>query len=147
MSPKIPAIYRLLFTTIEPLLATVGALQSLLFPALLLSSTLPSIPYTPTLAPFFTQMTGSWLMLAYHDFYVLRRESSIRVWRQTLTASAISDIFYTTSLIQSMGPIWFFSPLKWNVVNACAVITTVGPFIGKLFFLAGVGLHRTKKTN
>ncbi|KAI1269764.1 hypothetical protein F5Y18DRAFT_371438 [Xylariaceae sp. FL1019] len=150
MSPRIPAIYRHLFTTIEPLLATIGAVQALFFPTLLLSSTLPSIPYTRTLSPFFIQMTGSWLMLAYHDFYVLRREPSIHAWRQTLTASAISDVFYTTSLVQSMGPAWFFNPLRWNVVNACTVITTVGPFIAKLLFLAGVGFPKddtTKKTS
>ena len=91
-------------------------------------------------------------MLAYHDFVVLRSDSfkdDIRVWRHTLAASAISDVFYTSSLVQSMGLALFFNPLRWNIINAVAIITTVAPFLGKLFFLAGVGLsgqHVNKKT-
>ncbi|KAI3327616.1 hypothetical protein HD806DRAFT_328209 [Xylariaceae sp. AK1471] len=154
----IPGAYRLLFTTIEPLLAAGGAIQALFFPSALLGATVPSVPYSPSLSPLFTQMTGSWLMLAFHDFVVLRSDAhrdDVRVWRHTLAASTISDIFYTASLIQSMGPAWFFNPLRWDAVNLVAVITTVGPFFGKLCFLAGVGLPKTdvvrkgdeKKTN
>ncbi|KAI0974856.1 hypothetical protein F4678DRAFT_353187 [Xylaria arbuscula] len=141
----IPRAYRLLFTTFEPLLATAGAIQAFFFPSALLSSTVPSVPYTPSLAPLFTQMTGSWLMLSFHDFVTLRSDGlkdDLRVWRHTLAASAISDAFYTASLAQSMGPAWFFNPLRWDVVNAVAIITTVVPFLGKLFFLAGVGLPK-----
>ncbi|KAI1428504.1 hypothetical protein F5Y12DRAFT_29041 [Xylaria sp. FL1777] len=141
----IPRAYRLLFTTFEPLLATAGAIQAFFFPAALLGSTVPSVPYAPALSPLFTQMTGSWLMLAFHDFVTLRSDDvrdDVRVWRHTLAASAISDVFYTASLIQSMGPAWFFNPLRWSAINAVAVFTTVTPFIGKLFFLAGVGLPK-----
>lgn len=84
-------------------------------------------------------------MLAFHDFVTLRSDDfkdDVRVWRHTLAASAVSDVFYTASLIQSMGPAWFFNPLRWDVMNAVAVITTVTPFLGKLFFLAGVGLPK-----
>jgi hypothetical protein len=91
-------------------------------------------------------MTGTWLMIAFHDFVTLRSDAhrdDVRVWRHTLAASAISDVFYTASLIQSMGPAWFFNPLRWDVINAVAVITTVTPFLGKLCFLAGVGLPKT----
>ncbi|KAI8630875.1 hypothetical protein F5Y19DRAFT_38026 [Xylariaceae sp. FL1651] len=143
----IPAAYRFLFTTFEPLLATGGAIQAFFFPSALLSSTVPSVPYAPSLSPLFTQMTGSWLMLAFHDFVVLRSDAhkdDVRVWRHTLAASAISDLFYTASLIQSMGPAWFFNPLRWDAINAVTVITTVTPFLGKLLFLAGVGLPKAE---
>ncbi|KAI1127303.1 hypothetical protein F5Y10DRAFT_266241 [Nemania abortiva] len=142
----IPSAYRFLFTTIEPLLATVGAVQAFFFPQLLLSATTPTVPYSPALSPLLTQMTGTWLMLAFHDFVTLRSDAhrhDVRVWRHTLAASAISDIFYTASLVQSMSPARFFNPLRWDAVTAAAVITTVTPFLGKLFFFAGVGLPRT----
>ncbi|KAI0865521.1 hypothetical protein F4860DRAFT_313268 [Xylaria cubensis] len=141
----IPKAYRFLFTTFEPLLATSGAINAFFFPTTLLSSTVPSVPYSPVLSPLFTQMTGAWLMLAFHDFVTLRSDDfkdDVRVWRHTLAASAVSDVFYTASLIQSMGPAWFFNPLRWDVMNAIAVFTTVTPFIGKLCFLAGVGLPK-----
>ncbi|KAI1740532.1 hypothetical protein F4680DRAFT_91091 [Xylaria scruposa] len=141
----IPKAYRFLFTTFEPLLATSGAINAFFFPTTLLSSTVPSVPYSPVLSPLFTQMTGAWLMLAFHDFVTLRSDDfkdDMRVWRHTLTASAVSDVFYTASLIQSMGPAWFFNPLRWDVMNAIAVFTTVTPFLGKLCFLAGVGLPK-----
>ncbi|KAI0200533.1 hypothetical protein F4808DRAFT_428154 [Astrocystis sublimbata] len=139
----IPSVYRTLFTTIEPLLATAGALNALFAPAMLLKSTVPSVPYSPALSPLFTQFTGSWLMLAFHDFVTLRSadfRDDVRVWRHTLAASAVSDVFYTASLVQSMGSALFFNPLRWDVMTVTAVLTTVAPFIGKLFFLAGVGL-------
>ncbi len=84
-------------------------------------------------------------MLSFHDFVTLRSDGlrdDVRVWRHTLAASAVSDVFYTASLVQSMGPAWFFNPLRWDVVNAVAIITTVVPFLGKLCFLAGVGLSK-----
>ncbi|KAI1364204.1 hypothetical protein F5Y08DRAFT_217749 [Xylaria arbuscula] len=143
----IPRAYRVLFTTFEPLLATAGAIQALFFPSALINSTVPSVPYSPSLSPLFTQMTGSWLMLAYHDFVVLRCDSyrdDVRVWRHTLAASAISDVFYISSLVQSMGPTLFFNPLRWNIVTTVAIITSVAPFLGKLSFLAGVGLPRQR---
>ncbi|KAK5635234.1 hypothetical protein RRF57_010946 [Xylaria bambusicola] len=146
----IPRVYRVLFTTFEPLLATAGAINAFFFPSSLISSTVPSVPYSPSLSPLFIQMTGSWLMLAFHDFVTLRSadfKDDVRVWRHTLAASAVSDVFYTASLVQSMGLAWFFNPLRWNMVNAVAILTTVAPFLGKLFFLAGVGLprHQTNK--
>lgn len=106
---------------------------------------MPSVPYAPSLAPLFTQMTGAWLMLAFHDFVTLRSEAygnDVRAWRHTLAASAVSDVFYTAALIQSMGAVRFFNPLRWDLMNAVTVITTVGPFLGKLCFLAGVGLPK-----
>ncbi|RWA12261.1 hypothetical protein EKO27_g2874 [Xylaria grammica] len=142
----IPRAYRLLFTTFEPLLATAGAIQAFFFPSALISSTVPTVPYSLSLSPLFTQMTGSWLMLAFHDFVTLRSDGlkdDLHVWRHTLAASAISDVFYTASLIQSVGPALFFNPLRWDVVNAVTVVTTVGPFLGKLCFLAGLGLPAT----
>lgn len=154
MPSTIPHPYRILFTTLEPLLATAGALQALFFPSALLSSTVPSVPYAPNLSPLFTQMTGSWLMLAFHDFVTLRsvaaddnnsnNEEEVRVWRHTLAASSISDVFYNASLVQGMGAAVFFNPLRWDPVTAVAVITSVGPFVGKLCFLAGVGLPKTE---
>ncbi|KAI1825088.1 hypothetical protein F4861DRAFT_213184 [Xylaria intraflava] len=138
----IPRGYRILFTTLEPLLATAGAAQALVAPSALLRATLPSVPYHPALAPLFTQMTGSWLMLAFHDLVALRRSDDVRVWRHTLAASALSDVFYAAGLAQSMGPASFFNPLRWDAVNALAVLTTVVPFLGKLCFLAGLGLPR-----
>ncbi|TGJ86037.1 hypothetical protein E0Z10_g2695 [Xylaria hypoxylon] len=142
----IPRAYRFLFTTFEPLLATAGAIQAFFFPSLLLSSTVATVPYSPSLSPLFTQMTGAWLMLAFHDFVTLRSDGlrdDVRVWRHTLAASAVSDFFYIASIIQSMGAVWFFNPLRWDVVNAVTIITTVVPFLGKLCFLAGVGLPKT----
>ncbi|KAF2969887.1 hypothetical protein GQX73_g3686 [Xylaria multiplex] len=146
LTSPIPRAYRLLFTTFEPLLATGGAIQAFFYPEALVSSTVPTVPYSPSLTPLFTQMTGAWLMLSFHDFVTLRSDGlkdDVRVWRHTLAASAISDAFYTASLIQSIGPARFFDPRRWDVVNAVTVITTVVPFLGKLCFLAGVGLSKT----
>ncbi|KAI0402155.1 hypothetical protein F4802DRAFT_386582 [Xylaria palmicola] len=142
----IPWAYRFLFTTIEPLLATSGAINAFFSPSTLLGATVPSVPYSPALSPLFTQMTGAWLMLAFHDLVTLRSAAfrdDVRAWRHTLAASAVSDLFYTASLIQSMGTALFFNPLRWDMMTAVAVTTAVTPFFGKLCFLAGVGLSTT----
>jgi hypothetical protein len=148
MTSPIPTPYKILITLFEPLLATSGALNALLSPSTLVSATLPTIRYTPTLYPLFTQQTGAWLLLAFHDFVTLRSEpykDDVRIWRHTLMASGISDVFYIASLLQSMGPGLFFNPARWDFMTAVTVVTTVTPFLGKLCFLAGVGLP--KKTS
>ncbi|KAI1185092.1 hypothetical protein F5B17DRAFT_48419 [Nemania serpens] len=141
----IPAPYRVLFTTLEPLLATSGAVQAFFFPSSLLGATMPSVPYTPSLAPLFTQMTGAWLMLAFHDAVALRSApyaDDVRAWRHTLAASAISDLFYAAALVQGTGAARLLNPLRWDLMNAVTVVTTLGPFLAKLCFLAGLGLPK-----
>lgn len=70
-------------------------------------------------------------------------KDDVRIWRHTLIASGISDAFYISSLLQSMGAGLFFNPARWDVMTAVTVVTTVTPFLGKLCFLAGVGLPKT----
>ncbi|KAI1344097.1 hypothetical protein F5Y15DRAFT_187501 [Xylariaceae sp. FL0016] len=140
----IPAPYRILFTIIEPLFATLGALQSLLTPSLLASTTHPSITYTPALRPLFTQSAGAWLMLAFHDAFTLRAPAyarDLRLWRHVLAAALLSDVGYTAGLVQSMGPRLFADPRRWDAASGITVVTTVVPMLAKVAFLAGVGLR------
>ncbi|KAI0388987.1 hypothetical protein F5Y17DRAFT_463167 [Xylariaceae sp. FL0594] len=147
-TPTIPLPYTLLLTIFEPVLALSGALNALLSPHTLLSATLPSLPYTPALRPLMVHLSGSWLLLAYHDFFVLRSEryrNDIALWRHTLLASSLSDLAYISGLVLSMGWRRFLGVKGWDVMTAVTVITTVVPFVGKLCFLAGVGLPKKER--
>ncbi|KAH8593495.1 hypothetical protein B0O99DRAFT_627342 [Bisporella sp. PMI_857] len=138
---QIPFIYCLIFNYIEPLFATLGAIQALTFPSKLLEFSVPSVIYTPAMKPLFSQMAGSWLMFAFHDVVTLRVYQSPQVWKHILFAALLSDLGYTYSLVQSMGPVWFFDPRKWDVANSFAIVSTLVPLVAKVLFVCGVGLQ------
>ncbi|GAP90082.1 hypothetical protein SAMD00023353_0203380 [Rosellinia necatrix] len=142
-TPVIPAAYRLLFTVVEPALATSGAVGAVFFPSALLSSTAPGVAWAPALRPLVAQMAGPWLMLGFHGAVTLRSRAyrgDARLWRHALAASALSDVVYAAGLARALGPALFFDPRRWHLSAAAVVLTTVVPFLGKLCFLAGVGL-------
>ncbi|KAI0025744.1 hypothetical protein F4780DRAFT_223788 [Xylariomycetidae sp. FL0641] len=147
---SIPLAYRVIFTYIEPLLATLGAIQALVGPAKLLAYSLPSVAYTASLGPLFPQMAGAWLQLAFHDGVTLRASSSALpeahkrwLWRHVLAAALLSDVGYTAGLVQSMGARRFADPTRWgDLPTAFTVVTTVLPMLAKVLFLLGVGLPR-----
>ncbi|ORY64102.1 uncharacterized protein BCR38DRAFT_434011 [Pseudomassariella vexata] len=142
----IPLPYLLVFHYVEPLFATLGALQALLSPGALVHMSLPSISYTPALRPLFTQLAGSWLMFAFHDAVTLRiYRDDVRIWRHILGAAILSDVGYTASLVQSMGWEWFLNPLRWDLVNGFTILSTVGPLVAKVLFVLGVGVPGDRK--
>ncbi|KAK8094463.1 hypothetical protein PG997_001148 [Apiospora hydei] len=141
MSP-IPLTYRIIFNYVEPLLATLGAIQVVIAPRDLLRLSLPSVPYSPALYPLFPQMCGAWLMFAFHDVVTLRIYQDVHIWKHILGAAIFSDLGYTTGLVQSMGPAWFFNPLRWDGANAFTVVSTLLPLLAKILFVLGVGLPR-----
>ncbi|KAI0479042.1 hypothetical protein GGR56DRAFT_358644 [Xylariaceae sp. FL0804] len=149
-TPTIPLAYRLLFTWIEPLFATGGALLALTDPGMLVRESLPGVPYARPMAPLFTQMAGSWLMLAFHDVFTLRRRgdaaTTLAVWRGVLAAALVSDVFYTAGLAQAAGPAVFCDPRRWDASLGFTIVTTVGPLLGKVAFLLGAGLPRDRQT-
>ncbi|KAK6845176.1 hypothetical protein PG995_015286 [Apiospora arundinis] len=128
MSP-IPLTYRVIFNYVEPLLATLGAVQAVVAPRDLLRLSLPSVPYTTAMYPLFPQMCGG---LA-HD---------VHIWKHILGAAILSDLGYTAGLAHSMGLAWFCNPLRWDATNAFTVVSTLLPLLAKILFVVGVGLPR-----
>lgn len=137
---QIPFVYRLTFNWIEPVLAFGGAIQSYIAPRALLAIQTPSVQYNDSLHPIFTQLAGGWTLLAFNDAVTLRLTQDVRVWTSLLTAGLLSDIIYTSSLIEDLGPAVFWNPAKWSFIHAFTLLTTIPPLLVKVAFIARVGL-------
>jgi len=146
---QIPLAYRLMFHYFEPTMTALGAIQALVAPSSLIRTTLRSIHADPAitssaLAPLMTHTAGSWALLVFHDAVTLRvLAADPRVWRLVLGASFLSDVGYTTGLVQSMGVADFFDATAWDVERALVIISTVAPMLFKVCFVLGVGMRES----
>lgn len=143
---QIPFVYRLTFNWIEPVLAFGGAIQSYVSPRALLAIQTPSVQYHDSMHPIFTQLAGGWVLLAFNDAVTLRLTQDVRVWTSLLTAGLLSDIIYTSSLIEDLGPAVFFNPAKWSFIHAFTLLTTIPPLLIKVAFIARIGLGSAWKS-
>ncbi|KAE9963874.1 hypothetical protein BLS_008676 [Venturia inaequalis] len=137
---QIPFVYRLTFNWIEPLLAFGGAVQSYVSPRALLAIQTPSVQYHDSMHPIFTQLAAGWVLLAFNDAVTLRLTQDVRVWTSLLTAGLLSDIIYTSSLVEDLGPAVFWNPAKWSFIHAFTLLTTIPPLLLKVAFIARIGL-------
>jgi hypothetical protein len=137
---QIPFAYRLCFHWYEPLLAFLGAIQSYLSPKDLCATATPGVQYHESMHPIFTQLAGGWVLLAFNDAVTLRLTQDVRVWTSLLTAGLLSDIIYTSSLYEDLGPAIFWNPAKWTFIHALTLGTTIPPLLLKIAFIARIGL-------
>lgn len=145
---RIPWYYRLTFNYIEPSLAVLGALANFVFPEENINSQTPfagrHYSHAATaLAPLAVQISGGWLLLAFHDLVTLRYTRDVNIWRLVLAGGLISDVIYTYSLW--MDP----ANNRWTIFASGTSIflhvTTVCPMLLKVAFLLGVGLDTGSK--
>jgi hypothetical protein len=136
----IPLVYIITFNWFEPILATLGALQAYFAPQDLIELATPNVKYDPSLHALFTQLAGSWLLLAFNDAVTLRITRDVKIWRCILAAGLISDASYTLSLYESLGAARLFVPWVWTGMDWLTIGTTVVPMVIKGAFVAGVGL-------
>ena len=136
-------LYTITFLYVEPLFATLGALQILFSPLKYLELGQPNTAphYHPALQPLFTTLAGGWLLLAFHDLVTLRMfktgsgaslETCEKVWRCVLAGGLLSDVLYVTCLVQDLGLMWFIKVGEWKLIDGFTVTSTVWPMGLKL---------------
>ena len=132
------SLYTITFLYVEPLFATLGALQILVSPLTYLELGQPNTAphYHPALQPLFTTLAGGWLLLAFHDLVTLRMfkpgsdaslETCEKVWRCVLAGGLLSDVLYVTCLVQDLGLMWFVRIGEWKVIDWFTVTSTAWP--------------------
>lgn len=143
---RIPFFYRLTFNYIEPFFATLGAIGIIADPETVVQGQTPhaAIHYSKAAAqlrPLTFQTAGGWLLLAFHDVFLLRYTSDVNIWRLVMTGGLISDIVYSYSIWLDIGTAQFFDPRLWSAADSFLVLTTLYPLFAKIAFLLGIGLR------
>ena len=101
---SIPYPYRLTLTTLEPLLAFGGVLQTLAAPESYLSTmTRDTVPYDPRTHFLYTQLAGSWLLFVFFLIFALRRFDDLVVWRWVCVAGLLQDALFAWSVAEAVG--------------------------------------------
>lgn len=145
---QIPLFYQITFNWVEPLLALGGATQAYFSPNELVAIATPNTRYDASMHPFFTQIAGGWILMAFNDAVTLRLTQDVRIWTSLLAAGFLSDLLYILSLYEDLGAAVFWNPLSWSSVNWLTMVTTLPPMLIKFAFIAGLGLDGAgKRTN
>jgi len=127
---SVPLVYRLLLTTIEPLLAVLGTLLAFRNPGEYISTmTRNSATFDASTAFLYTELGGSWLYFAFNEAIVLRLFDDLRLWRVLCMGMLLSDAAYCYSVAQAVGG-W----AAWSMMGSWAtedwvVFLTTAPMV------------------
>ncbi|OJK01307.1 hypothetical protein ASPACDRAFT_41569 [Aspergillus aculeatus ATCC 16872] len=141
----IPYIYRLVLTTIEPIIALSGALQSLVCPTVFMSSmTRGAVPFVPEVGFLHTELGGAWLYFAFVEAVVLRVfDRDERLWRFLCAAMLLSDLAWCHSVAQAVGGwhIWLNVRI-WSAEDHLMFWTSAPITVMRILIVSGVGLQK-----
>lgn len=141
-----PFIYRFMVTTIEPILAFLGALTVLVDPAQYLGTmTRSTVAYDPQTSFLYTELCGAWLVFAINEAVVLRLVDDRRVWKLLCLGMLASDICYVHSCAQAVGG-WaeWVKVQDWLTEDWVVFATTFPPVLTRAAIVLGIGELPTK---
>ena len=137
------AFYRIFFTTVDPLIAALGTYIAFATPQVLLESQVAGVTLDPVYAPFFQQLGGYLLDVAFLSTVLLRATSERKVWKILQASILLVDV---TLLISIYGSLSFqdrLSPTGWRWEDWVSVAITGGVAALRSSFLLELGLGTT----
>lgn len=141
----IPSSFRLTITTIEPLIAMSGAIQSLLSPNIFMSSmTRDAVDFNPQMGFLHTELGGAWLYFAFIEAVVLRISDDERMWRFLCAGMLLSDFVWCHSVAQAVGGWRIWSDISiWSAEDHFMFWTSAPIAIMRLLIVLGIAPRST----
>ncbi|PSN65576.1 hypothetical protein BS50DRAFT_497176 [Corynespora cassiicola Philippines] len=143
--PQIPLPYRLLLTTLEPLLALGGALNATLDPSSFLSTIAPQVPYVPASRVVFDQLASCYLLFAFNEAVVLRATRELRVWSVMVAGMLVCDVAHLAAEARVYEVRELVDCRTWGKGEWVNLGMLWGCVWVRVAFLMGVGFQREGK--
>lgn len=147
-SSSIPTPYRLLFLTLEPLSALLGAIYAhYLQPtylSLLAHQPIPASSIPAHTSVVLSHLANLYLVLCLNEALVLRATADLKVWRTFLFGLLVADLGHLWGCRQlgnGDGAV-FWKVWEWNGIDVGNVGVVYGLAVARVCFLAGVGFGR-----
>lgn len=120
----IPSIFRVTFTLIEPIMAWIGAVLSLVFPRVFVAFMIPSSTYISNyeIGPIIRTLLGyiAGLYLAFGLLETHLRVCNLQTWRIAMIALLSSDLVHICALTFVVPDIGIFLKVwKWEAHDWC----------------------------
>jgi len=133
-----------MLTTIEPLLAVLGALLTFRNPGEYISTmTRNSATFTANTTFLYTQLGGGWLYFAFNEAVVLRLFDDLRLWRILCIGMLFSDVAYCHGVAQAAGGWAAWSTLgSWAREDWVVFWTTAPMVFVRILIVFGIGMKR-----
>jgi hypothetical protein len=139
---SIPFIYRLIITTIEPLMSINGALMALYTPQKYLATmTRDKAIFAPDTTFLYTELAGAWLYLTFVEAVVMRMFDDLRLWRVLCAGMLLSDVAYHHSAAQAVGS-WslYIDVAQWATMDWAVFLSNVITILPRILIVLGVGI-------
>jgi len=141
----IPAIYRIVFTIIDPLIASWGAYLNLFTPAFAVNAVVPATlsPDVPLHHFLNHQIAGGLLVCVVSDIFLLMQTSEIWIWKRIQAGQLLYDFVILWSTWYSLGQQGRLSVASLRVEDwgGIAIVGTVA--VLRTAFCLGIGLTNT----
>lgn len=143
----VPFAYRLVLTTIEPVIAALGALQVWFAPQDFLDIVARrAVAYAPPTQFVYTTLGGSWLYFAFVEAVVLRAFDDLALWRLLCAGMLLfSDAAYCHAAAQAVGG-WavFLRVQEWSWEDHLNFWLTAPMVAVRVLVVLGVGLKKDR---
>lgn len=138
----IPRIYHILFTWIDPVMATCAIYLDLFAPAFVVDGINPDVPYNPAHAGLFCQLSAPMATTLFLQVFLLRYTNDVGVWKIFQAAILVGDIFVIAGQLQALGTQGRLSvsgcrPEDWGLFGIMGSISLV-----RLLFVVGFGFEK-----
>lgn len=139
---SLPSAYRLVITTLEPLIVSGGVLQTLNSPQDYLTiMTRSAVPYDPRTRFLYTELAASWLFFLFLEVFLLRHLDDLRVWRWVCFGVLLQDAAYSWSVAQAVGGWGVWVDLwAWEATDWLVFWTTAPAIVVRVLVVLGVGV-------
>lgn len=145
-SAVVPGIYQIIFMTIEPIFAVLGAVMAIHTPNQYLAGvTRNAQPFVPSTQFLFTQLGGGWLFFAFTEGVVLRLFDDLNLWRVVCAGMLLSDAAFCHGTAQAVGgwEVWL-DRSTWTVEDYAIFFSTAPMVIVRILIVLGIGIRVPK---
>ncbi|TDZ54262.1 hypothetical protein CTRI78_v006463 [Colletotrichum trifolii] len=145
-SAAVPLLYQLVFMTIEPIFALLGAVMNLHTPHQYFAGvTRNAQPFTPNTAFVFTQLGGAWMYIAFVEGVVLRLCDDLKLWRLVCAGMLLSDAAYVHGTAQAVGgwDVWLRYS-GWTVEDHVIFWSTLPMVLVRILMVLGIGVKTSR---
>ena len=138
----IPSFYRILFTTIDPILGLIGAVLALFSPTTTLTSFTPHFvqPIATETTVLLASSAGWHLGMAFLQLVLLRRTNELQVWRAVQGALIPVDLAMFVALVRVLRQEGRLDKMRWRSEDWVNVVMYISLLVIRLAFLSGIGM-------
>ena len=141
---RIPVVYRVAFSVLDPVFAVAGTITAHFAPARFLLGMSPVAKYASDNQIVFDQLGATYLFMAFIQATILRETSQLKIWKRVEAGIVLCDLLHIYASCVAIGAEAFLNPLLWRSDDWINMGILFSGLAVRVAFLLGIGMAGVK---